>query len=712
MDQDTIENYVKHLGKRDFDALTRLVLQEFFGLRAIDVDGKGDGGSDYLLFLDDNNKSCVAVQRTVQDDRWADKALEDARQATIKRGALRYFFVTSRAHESTALLNLENRITSVLGIPATCLGATELAGIIVQQGLLREFADAIGLSLTIPSTDRPDRAEMLLHAYIALGSDRSELRDEVYDDSLLIVLHESEAAMQRADAVLGAAELLRADEITKERLDRRVDSLLTRGAIEITGSSELLLSKGKALELRIADAIYDRELEGLASAQSQILQDHCGIQWSQSQCAQAATLLSRCFIQRQLRAAEHTSAALTRTGLSRAIGDPDSELRQFLAEAGVARSQITQVLDDFVAVASNLPIIKKLTKAVTYVATEGRDLLKSSRVLGASNWSQVTATLDASVAIPYLCASLFTPSKGRFSRGATECIRLLRDQSARLVMPWVYINEVAAHLIRALDYPELPGFETSLENSNNGFVAHYYQLKAAHEDVPSTIAEFIAQFSGATRKHGVVPQKLNAAVMAQVQPLLASYGVLFDDVSNVSSKYRAQVEREYMHKMHELNRDKSQRLIEHDVLVVSSMRRAIAERSEVRMCLTWDAVMIAVGRELQDCGWIVGPHEASDVIQSRLKITESRLTSLAHSLARVRALPSDKGARIIDRIVQLAGEKLQDWRFRDKLASFHRDALSRIDLNSNSYVDVDREIDGFLDQEGIAKAPSDTEFAE
>ena len=43
MNQDTIENHIKNLGKRDFDSVVSLILKKAFDLNAIDVDGKGDG---------------------------------------------------------------------------------------------------------------------------------------------------------------------------------------------------------------------------------------------------------------------------------------------------------------------------------------------------------------------------------------------------------------------------------------------------------------------------------------------------------------------------------------------------------------------------------------------------------------------------------------------------------------------------------------------
>jgi predicted transcriptional regulator len=73
MDQDTIENFVKNLGKRDFDAVARLILTEFFGFKAIDVDGAGDAGVDMLSFADQmSNKvwASTATQKTVQYREW------------------------------------------------------------------------------------------------------------------------------------------------------------------------------------------------------------------------------------------------------------------------------------------------------------------------------------------------------------------------------------------------------------------------------------------------------------------------------------------------------------------------------------------------------------------------------------------------------------------------------------------------------------------
>lgn len=712
MDQETIENHIKSLGKRDFDALVGVVLTKFFNLTAIDVDGKGDGGSDYRVFSDARSTRTLAIQRTVQESQWDKKAFDDARKAVTELKASRYFFLTSRAHESSTLLAVEDRINSELKIPAKCLGATELAGIILEQGLLRDFASAIGLQIDIQIADRPDKTEVLLHAYAALGADRSDLRNEIYDDTLLLTLHASKSPLARKELLNNASSLIEASPLTQDKLTRRVDSLLTRGLIEKNQEGHLRLSDAIKLQLSVADGLYDKELQQLASAQSQLIHELCGLDWTDQQCVTAATLLSRWFVQRQLIAAEHASIPIARMGWSRTIGDPEIELRQLLSVAGVSANKVPLVLSEFVDLASDMPLVSKLARAVTYVATEGTDMLRASRALGASSWAEIAVTLDASVAIPFLCSSMFAPTSGRFSQGANTCITHLRNNSAKLVIPWVYIEEVAAHLLRALDYPEITEIPGALEQSRNGFVAHYHQLKAAHVPVPSTIRAFVSQFSKAAVVRRSSPQETIRSIMANLQPLLADHGVKFDDISNIPDHFRKDVETAFVFRMNELNRVKSQRLVEHDVKVLSHARRSLSERHEKRLCLTWDAVMIAVGKEIGDCGLILSPHEAADIVQPRVRMSGSKLTALAHSLARVRERPSELGARIIDRIVQLASERFQDWQFRERLRMFYDDALTKLDLTSNSYSDVDREIDGFLEREGISKQPSDVESSE
>ncbi len=595
---------------------------------------------------------------------------------------------------------MENRISTELGLHATCLGAKELAGFVVEKNLLREFAQAIGLPLDIQTRKRPDRSEVLLHAYISLGADRHNLRDEIYDDSIKIALFDAGEPLTKEQLVERSAALFGEHEALKERLERRLDSLMAKRIITSL-EGKLFLSAITAETLVVSSGVYADELESLSAAQAQILEDRCKVVWRPDQSAEAATLLCRMFMQAQLLSAEHASMSLSRLGLSKVLGNPEEQLRQSIRAAGVQSGSVGEVLEEFVEHASNTPLVQKLTRAVTFVATEGQDVLKASKVLGASSWSDVVATLDASVAIPFLCSSLFSVTKGTFSFGSTRCVHTLEKAGTRLVIPGVYINEIAAHLCRAGQYPESEVFKDGLVSSKNGFVAHYFQLREEGRNVPGTLKDFVAQFAPVVKSQKPQDQLIRA-VMAQVQPLLAEYGIVADDISNVSDDFLREVQETYVYKMEEMRKSRASILVRHDATVLANARKAIAERGEVRMCLTWDSLMIAVARSLEDCGWVVSPHQAADIVGDGLSISESRLTALAHQLARARETPSDLGARIIDRVVSLGGEKLQDWEFRKKLEEFYTDARNRIDFDGHAFQLVDKETDEFLEAQGVS----------
>jgi hypothetical protein len=702
MDQETITNHIKNLSKAKFDALAGLVLRNCFNFTPINVDGSGDGGSDIRLFTDQaNNRTArsIALQMTVQESAWKNKAFADAEKSKNKLGASRYFFLSSRAHQQTSLREVENRIATELGVQATCLGAKELAGFVLEKNLLREFAHAIGLPLEIQTRKRPDRSEVLLHAYISLGADRHDLRDEIYDDSIQIALFDAGEPLTKDQLVEQAAALFGSHEALKDRLYRRLDSLLAK-MILTSQDGKLILSDIATETLSISSGVYSNELESLSAAQAQILEDHCNVHWGQAQCVEAATLLCRMFMQEQLLSAEHASVSLSRLGLSRILGNPEEQLRKAILSSGAKPGNVNKVLEEFVEHASNTPLVQKLTRAVTFVATEGQDVLKASKVLGAASWSDVVATLDASVAIPFLCSSLFSVTKGGFSFASTRCVHTLVKAGTRLVIPGVYINEIASHLYRAGQYPESDVFKDGLVASTNGFVAHYFQLREEGGNVPDTLREFLAQFASVTKSQKPQDQ-LKRAVMAQVQPLLAEYGVIADDISNVSEDFLREVQEAYAYKTEEMHKNRAQILVRHDALVLANARQAIAERGEVRMCLTWDSLMIAVARSLENCGWVVSPHQAADIVGDGLSISEARLTALAHHLARARQTPSDLGARIIDRVVSLGGEKLQDWEFRRKLEEFYTDARNRIDLDGNAFQLADKQTNEFLEAQGV-----------
>jgi hypothetical protein len=258
--------------------------------------------------------------------------------------------------------------------------------------------------------------------------------------------------------------------------------------------------------------------------------------------------------------------------------------------------------------------------------------------------------------------------------------------------------------VNALEYcGNLDEFEDSFKHSQNGYVAHYYQLKLAGEKVPKTLKEYISIMSNAAAMPSGDKNDHIRKVMQDLQPLFADYSVIYEDISRLQEKYTKDIQIEYMYALTRLSRKKSQNLIVHDVTVLGHMLRNYVENSDSYICLTWDGVMIEVGRKIDKLGWIVSPVEAADLLQSKLKLSKGKLLSFAHTIARTMEAPAEIGARIIDRAIMLSGEKLADWEYKRRIKEFRDQSISRIDPNAEHFNldQFDQETDAFLKEQGV-----------
>jgi len=718
MDPKSIANHINGLSKTAFDGVVTLLMNRVFDFKAIDVDGAGDGGSDMRPFQNARNHRVwtTAIQKTVSNRSWQDKAFEDAEKAVDQLEARVYFFLTSKAHQSGELLRVQQRISTELGLGATCMGANEIAGLIHEHELELEFAEAIHLPLDVNLRSRPDQKEILLHAFLSLDEDRRHLQNEIYDNALLITLYDLNSP-QTPEILAGkVSELLGLSPEKTDRLLSRVESLRTRGRLK-TDNGAVVLSEKTKTDLDVSTGMYVEDLKSLSSAQAQLLKDNGVTGWTGEQSMQAAVFLSRLFVQHQLKIAERASLPLVKTGLSNSLGEPHRELEELLKASGLKGETLSRSIDELVSLGSTLPLIKKLTSAVTHVAAEGRNVAHACRAIGAASWSDVIVTIDSSVAIPYLCSSFFAPSAGRFSMGANAGVRALKKQDASLVIQHVYINEIAAHLLSALDAPNDEIFAEASELSRNGFVSHYFWLRNHGKPVPKTIREFVKSISPKAVQGNGDRRENARKVMLDVQPLLRDYGIDFEHLTyfpfgeNDYRKFKVPVEQQFDHYFSTVAKKKARLLIDHDAIVLAHQRKVIAEDGDARMCLTWDRSVISVAQTLGDCGWVVTPSEASDLVVP-YRIEGARLTSLAHSLARTQATPSLIGSRLLDRVTEIAGARMHDWQFKEKFTELFERVTNHAMEQPNSITWAEVQLEEFLAEEGMTGEESGIESTE
>lgn len=709
MDVDTIKNNIISLGKNDFKKVIYLVLPKIFNLKVVNVDSSYDGGSDWLIFKDEGGAHTIAVQDTVQAKDWEKKAKIDAQKA-VANGATRFFFITPKSISRLTFAQLEGGITSTCRVPCTCLGAKEISELIVSASLVTDFLDAIDAPLATGVAARIDKQEIYLHAYVAMGQDSDNLKNTVYEDSILITLH-NEGPLIRDVLLEKTIDLLACDQSRSSQILRRIDSLLTKGKLIMIHDKNLSLAPNAQKDLENAERIYLKEFISLVGAQTSLMESEHNISWSLADGQKASVLLAKVLIEQQLESAKSAKLKMTAMGLFKNLNQSLQKLRDFISNSGVPREKLDDTIKEMLIQAQDLPIVKKLSRAAIFVALEGADAISGAKAIGAPRWSDVSVMLDASVAIPYLCSRLFQPSEGRFSSSNHKAIETLHKLSVNVCIPFFYINECASHLLRARTYDNLDDYAEQLQYSQNAFVAHYYQLKNSGLSVPSNLFDYLASFSSSCKES----KSMNLAVqirkvMTELQPLFHEYSVEFEEIPRIPQHYTRDIEVEYSYYLKELKRSKNFKLLNHDVLAMSHLKKQIAEKYEHWVLLTWDRAMISVGKKLEGCGWIISPDILYEFAKPYRPISESQLCTLAHAIARTQDVPHFISAQIIDRIVYVAGDKIQDWELKKKIAEFTDDLLGRIDLADVRYNEwVNNETDEFLKKLGIEK-PSSDEF--
>ena len=299
MDIETLTNHIKSLSKHDFDIVCKLIIEKYYHKKAINVDGKGDGGAD-LIELDDTGRRTSAVyQLTVQKTDILSKIISDVHKAVDRLNAKVFFFMTTYPLSESVSRKYELMFYDELQIQCTCLGAKAIAGIIKEAKLEHEFLSDVELYIPrdeyVRNLDYRDRA---LHSYTLLSADAKNLREGIYDDTILMVLGETnQSPLSEEDIVSRVRGLLSLSDYRSETLSKRLNSLQSKGKInKIKEQGFYILTEDSRKDLEHRKKLYQLELSASVAAHTQLFQDKFGIDWEIDDTRSISTWLAGLYI--------------------------------------------------------------------------------------------------------------------------------------------------------------------------------------------------------------------------------------------------------------------------------------------------------------------------------------------------------------------------------------------------------------------------------
>lgn len=707
MDAEEIQKRLTSVSQRNFKRVVSLVLKSVFNYDAINIDGSGDGGSDWIAYEHGGQRLRLAVQDTVVAG-WEKKALDDAKKAKTELGVNSYMFFTNRTHQQTTTAQLENKINRETGLSCNVFEARRIAELIFERGLGGDFLEALG---GVAASRPPGMPEMCLAAYSNMSADRRNHRDEIYNDTIRIACFEANKPLSRNFIIDAAINLLGTSAIQRPILEKQLEQLISKGELckSQDGSFELSIAARKSLSE--TEQLYLLDWAALESAQAQLMKSSgASVAWTTEDSQQAAVYISRMFLQEQLDGLRRARIDNIITNWSTRLGNPEQQLKDLLQQRGIHIRKIPKILKEMTDLARGRDVLVKLTRTITFVALEGRDPALNAAALGRRSWDEINILIDSSVAIPFLCEQLNETSETYHFALSGNSVRTFQNLNSRCFITAGHLEECAAHLIQAYNYQPVETDKDLLQAlrlSENAFIAYFGSLKAEGRLTDQTLPQFLAAFSrraASAARESIDLRQAARAAMPEIQSLLATYNVPPCRPERKTAFARfGELQRAFDLGCMETGRERQPILREHDVDALAHVARSTENEDESWMMLTWDKTFINVAQKELALAFVLSPDMAMDFAQPCRRLSDTQLCALAHRLARISSPSDELTARILDQVTRLDPEKLKDALFRRHLLEFRDQAIQLLptDDDSKFHSWIEGQTSTFLKQQNI-----------
>ena len=677
------------LGAADPSAL-REVARAYFLARGYETtlrDGPHDGGIDLEIAI---APGIVRVAAVSVERNWGAKAADDARKAK-KSGVERLWFVTSRRATRTRRAEVEDEIRAKLAVEVDIVDVQDLASLLLDRGRVAEALSAVGAHFTGGEAELHPRAQFsptavrsqTAYACALFGADADRLRNDVLENAVLAAVADAGGAAHRRD--IGAQVRLALGLAANQ-------AALVEGAIDRLLQARRLEKRNGVIEMPATERSHWASLRQVQAADEQLLASRVRSTLGREVSVADLDAATAAIVEKLgVLLAEPGQLVLGGRGtdglttMQERLRSRAREIDGLLEAVGVGDApRRARLLADLATVAGESGLARSLVagEVVLCLLT-----LEGTRVLSALGGGQPPrVVLDASVAIPLLCARLYEPLDLGFFVAADRLSRQLEAYGLRAVLPRAYLEEVASHLVAAYrDYaPILECPDADLVACRNAFVAMYAALRE-RKGYAGGFASFV-QAMGLERPTEADCTRARDAAARRLEEHLRRYGV---DCEAVVPSSRRHAEEALARAQRELGVDRRAGsrpplTLDHDAAVLAWLCATDAESPAI-FC-TWDRLLIAARAHLDASFDVMLPITLADVLSlGRADVDEA---GPASALVAALLCAEDQrvaGASVWARIVDIEQGRLYDAELVAAARDFKRDWLGRAAKSSDAH---------------------------
>jgi DNA-binding HxlR family transcriptional regulator len=508
MDLDEWTRLVKQVGPSRFKAIGVAFLGDHYGCRVDYKDGTGDGGVDAWVVLSPEPLVRRAAQlHAGSEESWEAKLSEDVEKLVAYRGklapesaadALTLDFVCGYAPSAVKFAEVAARVRRDHDVVVNLFDARSIASQALEKRRVFELLSRELPGWSTANERTLDAREEALLAFQLFHEAPNKFRGAVRKAAVAAVLSQGGGSCSIPALAKKAGDVL-GEEISTGLLVRTVRHLESEGLVErrddevaatptlhdrvMATLAEAETDRGKLVDA--CAALLDRELPKAGH--------HRGVR---AKKVAETLVMDLGGLVREATAATVEHGSPSRLPLEAEFAPNAHALRDQLGGV-LSPEALERTLGELVKLASGSPFARRLAEAELFLRLTSTEASELAQVLQAE---KLRVWLDASIAMPMMCAKYDRPAKGWLTSVTADALHeALANRGAEISVPSVYLEEIAWHLLKANDYAEVIGDESALARSQNFFVAHYCSTRPLADQSGADFQAFLEDFSGPPR---------------------------------------------------------------------------------------------------------------------------------------------------------------------------------------------------------------------